>query len=238
MKVILNPGHSTTAPGRTGPTGITEREVVEAMARHLATACGQRMIATEIMQQPPGDPQEALRWLAARIADEPYDVDITLSLHCAWAEDPAAYGTRCLYAAGSNESRLLADALLRHFPRTAWSAVDSCDDPVLDHAQCPAVIIELDHLSNPEVEGLMRVESWQRKVAENIVEGIIAFIGPQDIRILVDGAEIYTDPAPQEVYNDVMVPVRVLGTALGAEVRWDPSRRVIRIATGGRRHDS
>lgn len=229
MKVILNPGHSATAPGWTGADGLTEREVAENVARYLALALSQRMIGAELMQQPPGETTEAVKLLGARIADEPYDVDIVISLHCAWADDPEAYGVRCVYLEGSQESRLLAECLLRHFPRTPWSGAVAGDEPLLRLAHCPAVMVELDYLSNPEVAALMRVETWQQKVAGNLVSGIFGFIGPQDIRIFVNGAEIYSDPAPQEVYNDVMIPAKVLGSALGASVRWDPRRRVVMI---------
>lgn len=239
MKVILNPGHSATSPGLRGAAGVLEREVVEAVARHTQAALHRRMVGTEIMQQPPGDPVEAVQLLAARLADEPYDHDMIFSLHCAWNDDPSAYGARCCYLHGSEESRLLAEALLRRFPATAWSVTESVEQhPLLEKAQCPAVILELDHLSNPEVESLMTVDSWRRKIAANLVDGIFDFIGPQDIRILVDGADIYTDPAPQEVYNDVLVPVRVIGSALGAEVRWDPRHRTVTILTGGRAEPS
>lgn len=231
MKIILTPGHSTTDPGRVGPGGVTEREVVEDLARLLAAALARRMLTAEIMEQPAGEASEALQWLAHRIGDEPYDIDMVLSLHCAWADDPTAWGPRTLYLRGSEESRLLAECLLRRFPRTPWAVAEAADDPLLRLARCPAVTIEVDHLSHPEVAELMAHESWRRKVAENLVTGILAFIGPQDIRIQVDGREIYTDPAPQEVYNDVLVPVRVLGAALGAEVRWDRRRRVVRIRT-------
>ena len=229
MKVVLNPGHSPDAPGLIGPGGLTERQVVEGVARHLSVALGRRMISVEIMQQPPGESQESADQLAARIADEPYEVDLLLALHCASVDDPQAWGTRCLYESGSEDSRLLAECLLRRCPSTHWSAVEPSNEPLLAAAGCPAALIELDHLSNPEVEALMAESSWQAKVADNLVDGIFAFCGPQDIRILVDGAEIYTDPAPREVYNDVLVPVRVLGAALGADVKWDPRRRQVTV---------
>lgn len=234
MKVILNPAHGSRSPGLAGPTGLTEREVTEQVARRLATALGQRMIEAEIMQAPPGEPEQSARLLIDRIADQPYDVDLMLSLRCGASDDPAAYGLTCHYLDGSEESRLLAGCLLRRFPRTRWAGASTSDDPLLRFAQFPAVILELDYLTSPEVEALMREESWQVKVADNLVAGILEYRGPQDIRILVDGSEILSDPAPQQVYNDVMVPVRVIGFALGAEVHWDPRRRVVRIETGRR----
>jgi len=238
MKVILTPGHSATSPGRCGPTGLTEREVVEAVARGLVSALGRRLVNAEIMAPPGGDPAEAIQALADRIADERYDVDMLLSLHCAWSEDASAYGTRSLYPTGSEESRLLAECLLRRFPHTRWACAEPGEDPLLHLAACPSAVIELDHLSNPEVEQLMRLDDWREKVAANLVAGIFSFIGPQDIRVMVDGAEIYSDPAPQEVFNDVMVPVRVIGSALGAKVRWDPRRRVVTIESQSARRDS
>ena len=231
MKVILTPGHTLTAPGRTAPDGLTEREVVEGVARHLVSALGRRMVKAEIMAPPAGSPGDAAQSLADRIADEQLDVDMLLVLHCAWNDQPDAYGARCLYPPGSEESRLLAQCLLRRFPRTEWAKAVPGGDTLLGLATCPAVTVELDHLSNPEVAALMRVDDWRRKVADNLVEGVFSFIGPQDIKIVVDGQEIYCDPAPQEVFNDVMVPVRVIASASGARVRWDARRRIVFIDT-------
>lgn len=233
MKVVVSPGRGAVEAGRRGPAGSTEREVAEAVARRLSAALGRRMISVDIMQPPPGESLESATRLADRIADEPYEVDLLLALQCATSPDPAAWGTRCLYQPGSEDSRLLAECLARRFPNSAWSEVASSDEPLLAAAGCPAAVVEIEHLSNPEVEALMAAGSWQDKVAENLVEGILAFCGPQDIRIVVNGAEIYTDPAPREVYNDVLVPVRVLGAALGAEVTWDPRRRLVSVKTRG-----
>lgn len=233
MKVVLSPGRGAAQGVRYGPGGTSEREVVDAMARRLSTALASRMIGVEIMQPPPGESLESATRLAARIADEPYEVDLLLALRCAFNDDPAAWGTRCLYQAGSEDGRLLAECLARRFPASAWSTVAADDDPLLAAAGCPAAVVELEHLTNPEVESLVAAASWQEKIAANLVEGIFAFCGPQDIRILVDGAEIYTDPAPREVYNDVLVPVRVLGAALGAEVTWDPRHRLVSIRRRG-----
>ncbi|MCC7495628.1 MAG: N-acetylmuramoyl-L-alanine amidase [Fimbriimonadaceae bacterium] len=232
MKIILCPGSGSGAHARRGPAGLPEHEVVDDVASLLSQALAQRLIATEIMQPPAGDAAEAAAAVAVRIADEPYDIDIVLALRTAADPDPAAYGLRVLYLEGSEDSRLLSECLLQAFPRTGWSQLAASADPLLGVARCPSVVVELDHLSNPEVEVLMREPSWRAKVAANLVDGLFSFIGPQDIRVIIDGHEVHVEPAPQVVYNDVLVPVRVLGTALGVQVRWDPRRRLVSIKTG------
>jgi len=197
MKVVLSPGRGSDEAVRCGPEGTTEMQVVEAVARRLSAALARRMITVEIMQPPPGESVESATRLAARIADEPFEVDLLLILHCAFDRDPAAWGTRCLYQTGSEDGRLLAECLARRFPSSAWTAVAASDDPLLAAAGCPAAMVELEHLSNPEVEALTAAASWQDKVAANLVEGVFAFCGPQDIRIVVDGAEFYAGPAPR-----------------------------------------
>ncbi|HIE52415.1 MAG TPA: hypothetical protein EYP85_11700 [Armatimonadetes bacterium] len=231
MKVIINPGHSTTDPGVMGPTGLYEHDAVTTVAQVLQEALHERRIESEILVQPGGNPQWALNHLMEQVNARQSEVDIFISLHCAADKQREAYGTRVLYLEDSEESKLLAENIQKHFPRTLWSGVQPSQEYILQQARFPAVVIEIDHITNPEVEMLMSLPAWQEKVADNIVNGIFDFIGPQDIRLFIDGQEIYSDPVPQLVYGDVMVPVRLLAEALGATVEWDSERRILSIYT-------
>lgn len=53
--------------------------------------------------------------------------------------------------------------------------------------------------------------------------------GQGQIRLLVDGKEIYTDVPPQIIDGRTMVPLRAVAEALGADVRWDDANGVIEI---------
>lgn len=231
MKVIINPGHSTTSPGVMGPTGLYEHDAVFALSQVLKAALEERKIEAEILVQPGGNEKWALSHLMQRVNARQHEVDIFLSLHCAFSKDRAAYGTRIHYLEGAEESRLLAENLFKHFPKTPWAGIFPSQEFVLQQARCPAVLIEVEHLSNPEAEMLMRHEAWLQKTAERLVAGLFDFIGPQDIRLIIDGKEIFAEPVPQVVYGDIMVPVRVIADALGAKVEWDGDARILRIFT-------
>jgi len=230
MKVIINPGHSTTDPGFMGPTGLYEHEVVLAVSHALERALRERQIEAEVLPQPGGNTKWALNHLMQQVNQRGEEIDFFLSLHCAADKQREAYGTRVHYLANSEEGRLLAEKIHQHFPRTAWSKPLPSEDYVLQQAPCTAVIIDVDYLSNADVEMLMRTDPWREKVAENVVEGLFEFIGgSHDIRLFIDGKEVFSDPPPQIVFADVMVPVRLLADAFGAHVEWDREKRILHI---------
>lgn len=231
MKVIINAGHSSTDPGFMGPTGIYEYDVVAAFCRVLEQTLRERQIAVQIIWQPGGNTQWALNHLVQKI-NEHDDADYLLSIHCAKSEDREAYGTRVIYLPDSEDGKLLAERICKRFPRTLWSGTEAREDYILRQARCTAVLIEMDFISNPEVELLLQTQAWRKKAAQKMVEGIFEDIeSSQDIRLFIDDKEIYADPAPQEVYNDVMVPVRLVAHALGGRVEWDRVHRIVRIHT-------
>ncbi|AOQ23819.1 hypothetical protein MTAT_14040 [Moorella thermoacetica] len=51
--------------------------------------------------------------------------------------------------------------------------------------------------------------------------GIAIARAGENIRIFVNGQEVYSDVPPQVVEGRTMVPLRAVGEALGADVRWD-----------------
>lgn len=59
--------------------------------------------------------------------------------------------------------------------------------------------------------------------------GIAIARAGENIRIFVNGKEIYTDVPPQVIEGRTMVPLRAVGEALGADVRWDDTNNVVWI---------
>lgn len=51
------------------------------------------------------------------------------------------------------------------------------------------------------------------------------------IRVVVDGEELPLEPAPQVVEGRVLVPIRFVAEALGAEVHWEEATRTVQIDT-------
>ncbi|KYH31130.1 copper amine oxidase N-terminal domain-containing protein [Neomoorella mulderi] len=59
--------------------------------------------------------------------------------------------------------------------------------------------------------------------------GIAVARAGENIRIFVDGKEIYTDVPLQVIEGRTMVPLRAVGEALGADVRWDDANNTVVI---------
>lgn len=70
-------------------------------------------------------------------------------------------------------------------------------------------------------------------IALIVIVGILAFSvasqASDNIRIFVNGKEIYTDVSPQIVDGRVMVPARFVAETLGADVNWYDDRNAISI---------
>ncbi len=49
------------------------------------------------------------------------------------------------------------------------------------------------------------------------------------IRLIVNGTEVPSDPAPQMIGGRVFVPVRFVAEALGAKVEWDDKTKTVNI---------
>ena len=50
-----------------------------------------------------------------------------------------------------------------------------------------------------------------------------------DIRIFVNGIQVFSDVPPQLINGRTMIPIRAVSEALGAEVTWDNSTRSVKI---------
>lgn len=74
-----------------------------------------------------------------------------------------------------------------------------------------------------------------KKFLAGLVVGLIlataatAVAAPQAIRLIVNGKEVPSDPAPQMIRDRVFVPIRVVSEALGAEVKWDDATQSVTI---------
>lgn len=60
-----------------------------------------------------------------------------------------------------------------------------------------------------------------------------AAMASNPIKIFVDGKEIKSDVPAQLVNGRTMVPLRVVGEALGADVAWDGAKNAVIITSGG-----
>jgi N-acetylmuramoyl-L-alanine amidase len=118
-----------------------------------------------------------------------WGADCFVSIHCNSANDPNANGTETFIFPGSSKGRMLAEPVHNRVVRalgtrdrgikeaafaTGWEAQEF---GVLRLTRCPAVLVELAFISNPTEEALLESESFQRKAAQAIAEGVAAYLG-------------------------------------------------------------
>jgi membrane-bound inhibitor of C-type lysozyme len=70
-----------------------------------------------------------------------------------------------------------------------------------------------------------------------LFSAVSAFAAGQ-IKLIVDGTEIYSDVPPQIIDGRTMVPARFLAEALGAKVSWDESRNAVIVTSQSQNNGS
>jgi len=196
MRVVVNPGHSTSDPGAIGPTGLTEAEVVQRVARCLVALSGDG-VGYEPKRQPPG--KKGLGILLETLRANP--PQLLLSLHCNahawrpgkciheaqfywWRDDPDIWRrgrslklAMCLSVA-AQEGRLAekAKTVSSPYSRQSGGGVVSFVPAILRKtATLAPSLAELSFITDPHAEAAMRTVEWQGRAACALDDGIRAF---------------------------------------------------------------
>lgn len=179
MRIVIDPGHGGNDPGAVGLGGLQESHVALAVALRLErrlVAAGHIVKLTRTT--------DLYRTLSerARTANM-FDCDLFLSLHCNAAADRSVQGFEVWTSPGQTRADKIADeiflALGRAHPGTPGRRDLSDGDndreasfAVLRLTRCPAVLVELDFVSHPEVEEQMQDNKWLDAVAAAVAEGL------------------------------------------------------------------
>lgn len=199
-KVVLDPGHGGIDPGAIGPTGVQEKIVVLAIARHAADRLRQRGVNVRLTRD---DDRTVSLQERCDIANN-FGANCFVSIHVNSTTNTLAEGTEVYYCADpkSAEGFTLATYLsqslsgvgtgqtsvfgvdLEEIPATAQEAeqlrnrgVKAARFYVLRHTIMPAALVEVAFLSNPKEEGLLESPTFQEQAGEAIARGICAYLG-------------------------------------------------------------
>lgn len=181
-KVVVDAGHGGFDPGTYGTkTNTAEMEINLAIALRLQHALeenGFHVIMTRedknaIAETKDADMQRRSEIIAAD------GVDLVVSIHQNWYDDPSAKGPQAFYYPGSAEGSALA-ALIQGSLNSDLSIKEPRqslpeDYFVLRSGNAPAVIVECGFLSNPQDEKSLLDKDYQQAVAESITEGVLQY---------------------------------------------------------------
>jgi len=179
--IYINPGHGIGVSGRrdvgaVGPSGLTEAEVTQDLARrvrHLLHIKGMRTAsAVESFT-------DAVRHANALPAD------LFVSIHCNAACDPAAHGTEIWYHSPAGQK--LSTAIMSRVQAQITAGQGSwLDKPcplrdrgvkaggfyVLRTTRMPAILIETAFISNPREENWLSDRYFRQQFAQAIADGV------------------------------------------------------------------
>lgn len=188
--IAIDPGHGKPDPGAVGPTGLTEAFVVLDVAHRLASGlCALNhdvLLTRENMVAPlPYDAEMTLKsWKTACLLHRVQmarDVaaDLFVSIHCNGFDDPSANGWEIYCNPGGLE---FGTAMYTAFKERLKSHRDRRKNVligryyVLRRNEIPAVICELEFITNPVQEGIFKKENSRQFYADTILTGILNFL--------------------------------------------------------------
>lgn len=187
LVIVLDPGHGGDDLGAVGANGLQEKDLNLALALALKTELerdGARVVLTrELDTEVAENPRvSADRELEARVqVAERAGANLFVSLHHNARPDVAegrlAHGTHIYYyrphsrALAQAVAKPLADAIGETEYKALWRSFH-----VTRQTRMPAILVESNFISNPDIEARMRRPDYLPQAARGLRDGIEAFL--------------------------------------------------------------
>ncbi|AHF08086.1 cell wall-binding repeat-containing protein [Desulfitobacterium metallireducens] len=186
--IIVDPGHGGPDTGAIGPSGTYEKNNTLPVGLDLADllrSSGANVILTRSSDvSPAGGDYTEINDLKARVnMANQNKADLYVSIHNDSFSNPDAGGTTTYYSVdspvASQSSALGADIQQEVVKKLGLynRNVKSANFYVIKNTSMPAVLVELGFISNPTEEKLLSSADFQKKAAEGIYSGILAYQG-------------------------------------------------------------
>ena len=190
LKVVIDPGHGGSDPGKVAVDGSLEKDINLAIAQKLGAYLEKQGV--EVYYTRESDCERANRYLS-RAKDlqkrcqivENVDPDVTISIHQNSYSDAGISGAQVFYYSTSEKSRLLAEQLQEKLismvdPTNHRAAKANDSYYMLRKTVSPTVIVECGFLSNEKECKKLQEEKYQDKIVEAIYQGIVTFAQMQE----------------------------------------------------------
>lgn len=174
MKVCIDAGHGGKDSGALGAT-VSEKWIALDVANRVAQKLQNSGMSVVMTRDSDYFVELSER---ANIANQT-GADVFVSIHCNSGAS-TAQGTEVWTYPGAAEDKQLAENILeRMIARTGFRDRGTKEEnfAVLRLTRCPAALVELGFISNPEEEQTMKTFDYQDQASTAIVEGIKKFMG-------------------------------------------------------------
>ena len=185
--IVIDPGHGGVHTGGKGARGTLEKDIVLEVSQILRDRLKAEGIKVVMTRESDRHLAPEVREDLKRRADFTNRVapDLFLSIHANYAENKGAQGFEVFYpragcegSAGERQAgRRVAEAVRRVFADrfdTPDRGVKEAGFYVIKNAECPAVLVELEFVSNAAGERNLRESSYRKKLADAVAEAVLA----------------------------------------------------------------
>ena len=187
FSIVIDPGHGGRHRGGKGSRGLLEKDVNLAVShrlRRILEAGGVDVTMTRTRDRDfAANVHEDLQHRVDIV--ERQQPDLFLSVHANSVNNPGPRGVEVWVPAKARgmrkrESRRLAGHLRRELVRVTGSPDRGTKDEknlyVLRNTSCPAALVELEFLSNPEGARILRDPAWHEKLARALAAGLRRYV--------------------------------------------------------------
>ncbi|KAF0242909.1 MAG: hypothetical protein FD180_3664 [Planctomycetota bacterium] len=185
-EVVIDPGHGGVHTGGKGAKGTMEKDIVLDVSMEIRDILREAGIKVTMTR-------ETDRHLAPEVRDdlearvdftEKHDPDLFLSIHANWAENKGAQGFEVFYpragCEGSATERETGRKLAEQIRKTFADRFDTPDRGVkeagyfvIKNAPCPAVLVELEFVSNTTGERNLRDDGYRKRLAVAVADAVL-----------------------------------------------------------------
>jgi N-acetylmuramoyl-L-alanine amidase len=175
MKVIIDPGHGGHDPGAVGKVA-KEKDIVLNIGNKIAREDRLDCLLTRT--------EDIFVSLKDRVdIANANDCDLFVSMHCNASTSQEPRDLQIYYKTDCAKSHIGAQTVFKHVSGidadiSRWSRIIPCDTfYVLKRTLAPAILIELDFISNPKREQWLMDDDIQELFVKKIVKGINEYFG-------------------------------------------------------------
>jgi N-acetylmuramoyl-L-alanine amidase len=184
FKIVIDAGHGGIHTGCHSRNGYTEKEVTLDVSRRLRARLeemGAEVVMTRETDMHFSEDVDADLMRRVQISDRAHP-DLFLSIHCNWVPNSDVRGfevfvSRDAKADRGDSRRMAAEvrSVFRHGLDTEDRGIKEAGFKVVRHTDAPAVLVELDFISNPVSSRQFADPDHREKVAELLAEAVKRF---------------------------------------------------------------
>ncbi|SEB19228.1 N-acetylmuramoyl-L-alanine amidase [Thalassobacillus cyri] len=192
--IVLDPGHGGVDGGAEGSDNTQEKDIALNISKYLQdylqqagalvylTRSDDRDLAEEGTEGLSRRKSEDIRNRLAFIHEK--EPDFFLSIHLNAIPATQWHGAQTFYYPDLEQSENLAKfiqaEIIRNLENTERTALAINGMYLLKHADVPAALVEAGFLSNTHERNLLKKDSYQRKMAASIYEGILRYTSEEE----------------------------------------------------------